>query len=314
MRSKTVHVVVTGGAGFIGSHLVDALLARETTSVLVVDNLRRGRLINIAHHDGDPRFNFLLGDVREPDVLAEALRDADVVYHLAAQSNVMGAVSDPRYSFETNVMGTYNVLDAALRTGVRRVVFASSREAYGEARSVPVAEDHPLAAKNTYGASKLAGEAYCRTFTNVFGLQTAVLRFANVYGPRDFDRVIPIWIDRALNGEALEVYGGDQIIDFVWVGQAVSALLRAADADLGGEPVNVGSGTGTPIRDLAVRILAATDSRSELRVVAARQAEVARFVADVRRMRATLDLEPSADPLEYLPRLLSEAGTRTTPR
>lgn len=306
-----MHVVVTGGAGFIGSHLVDALLARPFTTVLVLDNLSRGRLAFLGRHDGDPRFHFLSGDVREPAEVMEALRGAEVVYHLAAQANAMGAVSDPRYSFETNVLGTFNVLDAALRCGVRRVVFASSREAYGEASAVPVGEDQPLTAKNTYGASKAAAEAYCRTFANVYGLETAVLRFASVYGPRDFDRLIPIWIDRALNGEPLEVYGGDQATDFVWVGLAVAALLRAAHADIGAMPVNVASGVGTPIRELATRILAVTGSRSALRIEPAHRAEALRFVADVRRMRAVLGLTPAADPLEHLPQLLARAGTRT---
>lgn len=305
-----MHVVVTGGAGFIGSHLVDALLARRDVSVLVIDNLRRGRLVNLAHHDGDERFRFVPGDVRDAEFLREALRGAEVVYHLAAQSNVMGAVSDPRYSFETNVAGTFNVLDAALRCGVRRVVFASSREAYGEAQALPVSEDQPLNAKNTYGASKAAAEAYCRSFMNVFGLEIAVLRFANVYGPRDSDRVIPIWLERALRGEPLDIYGGDQVIDFVWVGLAVEALLRAAEADIAGVPVNVAGGVGTPIRELATRILAVTGSRSALRVAPARAAEVRHFVADVRRMKSLLGLEPPADPLTYLSCVCRRAGVR----
>ncbi len=306
-----MYVVVTGGAGFIGSHLVDALLAdRGVATVLVVDNLRRGRLANLAQHDGDPRFRFLPGDIRDPALVEEALGGTEVVFHLAAQSNVMGAVSDPRYSFETNVVGTYNVLEAALRCSVRRVVFASSREAYGEARAIPVSEGEPLAAKNTYGASKAAAEAYCRTFTNVFGLEVAVLRFANVYGPRDVDRVIPIWLERAQRGESLDLYGGDQVIDFLWVGQAVEALVRAATADIVGVPINVGSGVGTPIRDLAARILDVTGSSSTVQVSPARQAEVMRFVADVARMRTLLGLTPPDDPLVYLPRLMPAFAPR----
>jgi UDP-glucose 4-epimerase len=180
------------------------------------------------------------------------------------------------------------------------VVFTSSREAYGEAGVVPVVEDHPLTAKNTYGASKVAGEAYCRTFTTVFGLETAVLRLANVYGPRDCDRVIPIWIERALRGEPLEVFGGTQVLDFVWVGLVVEALLRAVDADIVGTPVNVGSGTGTPILDLARRILTVTGSSSEVHVTPAREAEVVRFVAGVDRLHEHLGLAPDPDPLAHL--------------
>lgn len=300
-----MHVVVTGGAGFIGSHLVDALLARGEDTVLVLDNLRRGRLASIARHDGDSRYRFLLGDIQNADLVDQALDRAEVVFHLAAQSNVLGAVSDPRYSFESNVCGTFNVLEAARRHRVRRVVFASSREAYGEAGSLPVTEEHPLTAKNTYGASKVAGEAYCRSFTTVFGLETAVLRLTNVYGLGDRDRVIPIWIERALRGEALEVFGGTQLIDFVWVGLVVEALLRAAGADIVGVPINVGSGTGTPILDLARRILAVTGSSSDLIVTPARHAEVTRFVADVDRLHEHLGLVPDADPLLHLPELVT---------
>jgi UDP-glucose 4-epimerase len=305
-----MYVVVTGGAGFIGSHLVDALLERTGDSVLVLDNLRRGRLSHLNGHCGNPRFKFLPGDVRDPAFLLEALRDAEVVYHLAGQANVMGALSEPRYTFESNVIGTYNVLDAALQCRVRRVVFASSREAYGEPRRVPVAEDEALAAKNTYGASKVAAEAYCRTYAHVFGLETAILRFASVYGPRDSDRIIPKWIDDALQGRPIEIHGGRQVIDFVWIGVAVDALLRAASADASEFPINVGSGIGTPIGELAARILSVTDSRSRMLVTPDRGAEVRRFIADVSRLRMHLGVVPGDDPLDHLQHLAGAATVR----
>jgi UDP-glucose 4-epimerase len=300
-----MHVVVTGGAGFIGSHLVDALLAEEGHTVVVLDNLRRGRLANLARYDGDRRFRFVLGDIRDVDQVERALTGADTVFHLAAQSNVLGATRDPRYSFETNVCGTFNVLEAARHQGLRRVVFASSREVYGDAVTLPAAEEHPLAARNTYGASKIAGEMYCRTFTNVFGLETAVLRLTNVYGRRDSGRVIPIWIERASRGEPLEVFGGTQVMDFVWVDLVVEALMRAATAGIVGLPINVGSGCGTPILDLARRILAITGSTSRIAPAPVRPAEVTRFVADVTRMREHLGLSPDADALKHLPELVA---------
>jgi UDP-glucose 4-epimerase len=302
-----MHVVVTGGAGFIGTHLVEALLERGGCTVLVLDNLHRGRSDTVARYEGDERVRFLRGDVRDAAMVERALDDADLVYHLAAQSNVLGAVSDPRYSFETNVAGTFNVLEAARQGRARRVVFASSREAYGEVERLPVPETHPLTAKNTYGASKVAGEAYCRSFATVFGLETAVLRFSNVYGTGDRDRVIPLWIDRAVRHEPIEVFGGRQVIDFIWVGYAVEALLRAAEAGIAGTPINVGSGSGTPILDLADRIIALAGSRSEVRIVPSRPAEVTQFVADVSAMRERLDLSPDPDPLAHLPQLLPVA-------
>jgi len=295
--------LVTGGAGFIGSHLIDRLVRDDVGDVVVYDNLFRGRRENIARHQGHPRVTLLEADVRDRGRLAQAMRGAEVVYHLGAQSNVMGAVDHVDYSFETNVVGTFNVLQAARECGVRRVVFSSSREAYGEPRYVPVDEDHPIGSKNTYGASKVAGEMYCRVFGNLFGLNVSVLRLANVYGPRDFNRVIPIWLGRARQGLDLEVYGGQQVIDFVWIELVVDALVRAAEVDLRGQPVNVGSGQGTAILDLARRILALIDTRSQIVLRPARSLEVVRFVAQVDRMRALLGLEPPADPLAYLPAL-----------
>jgi UDP-glucose 4-epimerase len=243
------------------------------------------------------------GDVRDRDTVRAATTGAERVYHVAAQSNVLGAVSDLDYSFTSNVVGTYNVLVAAREAAVGRVVFSSSREVYGEVDQVPVAEDRPLNPKNAYGASKVAGEVYCRVFQNTYGLDVSVLRLANVYGPGDRDRVIPIWLDRARRGEDLELYGGTQVLDFVPVSLVVEALRRAGERSLGGQPVNVGSGVGTTLYDLAARIQALSGAAVGLRVLPARAVEVTRFVADVSRMRALLGLEPPSDPLVALPDL-----------
>jgi UDP-glucose 4-epimerase len=291
-------VLVTGGAGFLGSHLVDALVAAGD-EVVVVDNLFRGSLANIDPpvRMGDMRF--VEADIRDYDAVLEAARGIEVVYHLAAQSNVIGAIKDTDYSFSTNVAGTYNVLKASASTGVRRLVFSSSREVYGEPDSIPVPESAPLAAKNPYGASKVAGEAYCRVSERATGLECQVLRFANVYGPRDRDRVIPIWLERASRGEPLELYGGEQVIDFVWVGKAVEALLAAAGAKLTG-PINVGSGTGVTLPHLAQRLLQKTGSPCKVEVFPARAVEVVRFVADIEKMRRVLGVIPDLDPLAHL--------------
>lgn len=289
-------VVITGGAGFIGSHLVDRLVRDQLGEIVVVDNLARGRRENLAAHASNPAVTFVEGDIRDPELLASAFQGASTVFHLAAQSNVMGAVTDIGYSFTTNVVGTYQVLVAAHACGVGRVVFASSREVYGEAESLPVAETHPLNAKNAYGASKAAGELYCRVFRETYGLETAIVRLANVYGPRDYGRVIPLWLDAISAGRDLTVYGGEQVIDFVWVEQVVEALLRAAEVN-SPLPINIGSGRGTPILELAERMLAASGSGSRLDRQPARSVEVARFTADITRMRTLLELEPPADPL-----------------
>ena len=298
-------VVVTGGAGFIGSHLVDALVARGE-QVVVLDNLRRGRVDYIAPHLASGAVHFIEGDIRDEDAVREATRDARLVYHLAAQSNVLGAMQDGSYSFTTNVVGTHIVLEAAAAARAR-VVFSSSREVYGDAVRTPVSEDDALAPKNPYGASKVAGEAYCRAMRFSRGLDVAVLRFANVYGPRDTDRVIPRWLALATEGRPLQVYGGKQVLDFVPIETAVQALLYAGDNGLA-EPVNIGSGAGTSILELAQRVLSATGSASEVEVVPANECEVVAFVADVVRMRG-LGIDPPSDPLSAL-KDLARVGAR----
>ena len=292
--------LVTGGAGFIGSHLVARLL-QEGDEVRVLDNLRRGTREAPDVHAAGRADEFIDGDVRDSATLRAAAAGCDRIFHLAAQSNVIGALDDPDYSFTTNVGGTFNVLRCAVDLGVRRVVFTSSREVYGEALYVPVDEDHPLRAKNPYGASKLAGEAYCRTFAHCYGLDVAIVRLANVYGPGDRDRVIPLWLGQAAAGRALEVFGGDQVLDFVWIDTVVGALILAGERGLA-SPTNIGSGTGTPILELAQRVLDVTGSKAAVVRTAPRNAEVSHFVADVSRMRA-LGIVPDADPLAHLAEL-----------
>lgn len=293
--------IVTGGAGFIGSHLLESLVADETWGdIHVIDNFHRGRRENLNPYAGNPRVAIHEIDIRHYAALEKVLANADYIFHLAAQSNVMGAIENLDYSFETNVVGTYNVLKAARAGGNPRVLFSSSREVYGEAQYVPVDENHPIGGKNSYGASKVAGEVYCQVFAANFGLETVILRLANVYGSRDFGRVIPLWLDRAKAAQDLIVFGGEQVIDFVSVQQVVNAMTIAIRSDVVGTPINIGSGQGTPILELAERILAIAHTGSRLDHQPARAVEVKQFVAQVDRMQALLDLTPPADPLAEL--------------
>jgi UDP-glucose 4-epimerase len=305
MSQQVRRIVVTGGAGFIGSHLVDRLLADRAVEVVVLDNFSRGRGANLAHLRDEPRFKLIEGDVRDMSVLLTAFPGASLVYHLAAQSSVMGASRDLTYTFETNVRGTFNVLRAAVECRVPRVLFASSREVYGEAIALPVDEETPLMAINSYGASKVAGEVYCRAFRREFGLQTVILRLANVYGPRDDGRVVPLWLRQAGAGQELQVYGGKQVIDFVWVGQVVDALTRAGTLDGPLPPINIGSGTGTRIIDLARRIARLAEGPPKIHLQPARPIDVTRFIANVERMRQILMIEPPLDPLGNLAELFA---------
>jgi len=176
------------------------------------------------------------------------------------------------------------------------VVFTSSREVYGDPLRVPVPETAALKPKNLYGASKVAGEAYCSVFGSE-GLETAVLRLANVYGPGDTDRVLPLFIERALQGQPLVLYGGQQVLDFVWIDVVVEALWKVGFGELIREPLNIGSGLGVTISNLSRRVLELTGGRPRFEIAPRRQTEVTRFVADVTRAKQVLGLEQPADPL-----------------
>lgn len=300
MRDIHDRVVVTGGAGFIGSHLVESLLNRGAGEVTVIDNLSRGRLSNFAPFGSDPRLRFIEADIRDYPLVRRAVHGAGIVYHLAAQATVMGAARDIDYTFTTNVVGTYNVLKAAAEEGVRKVVFASSREVYGEPLMLPVDEGHPLMSINLYGASKVTGEALCRAFSRQCDMETIVLRIANAFGPRDIGRVIPYWIEQARAGNDLIVYGGEQVLDFIWVTDVVDAMLRGGAAEVALPPINIASGTGTRILDLARRIGNLVGKTSEIKVVPRRSIEVTRFIGNPERMTQLLGLTPATDPLSRL--------------
>lgn len=299
MDLSAQRVVVTGGAGFIGSHLVDRLLAEDPEQVLVFDSFASGLRQNLAHHDGDPRLVVVDGDVRDAGAVELALKGADLVFHLAARRGK--TPSDPAVDdlFSTNVLGSFNVLRTAADQGVGHVVFASSRAVYGEPITLPVDEDAPLVPVTTYGATKAAGEIFCRAFRREYGLTVSVLRLASTYGMRDQQGVVPGWLAQASAGQELRVYGGSQIIDFVWVGQVAEALLRAGT---GGPmpPLNVASGTGTRVVDLARRVARLADCPGRLKVLPPRPGAVTRFVANVDRMRQLLQIEPPLDPFEWL--------------
>jgi len=294
-------VLITGGAGFIGSHLVEAFVAqRAFDEIVVYDNLRTGRLENIRPQLDSGAVQFIQADVRDVEALRSAMAHTTTVFHLAAHANVISASRNLEDAFTTNVRGAFNVLQHAKDCGVQRVIFTSSREVYGEPDNLPVAEDAPLAAKNAYGSSKIEGEAYSHIFSRL-GLQVGIARLTNVYGPRDSDRVIPLFVKKALRGEPLVIYGGQQIIDFIWVGDVVDILIRLAQSDqMPDSPLNVGSGVGTRLTTLAEQICALTGSHSEIILAPARTPEVVRFVADTRRLRAWIGTHPARPPLEKL--------------
>jgi nucleoside-diphosphate-sugar epimerase len=299
-----VNILVTGGAGMIGGHLVRRLLREGAGPITVFDNFHRASVDNLAGCLPDIRL--LTADVRDPSAVAAALHGVDLVYHLAAQASVMAASVDLTYTFDTNVQGSFYLFRAAKAAGVRRVVFASSREVYGAPDRLPVNECALLRPKNPYGASKAAAEAWCRAFA-AEGLEVVILRLANVYGPGDRDRVLPTFIDRALGGQPLILYGGDQVLDFVWIDEVVESLWKAGVAPCISEPVNIASGKGVALVTAARRVLDLTGSASSIEIAPPRPAEVVSFVADITRARELLSLRPPRDPLFGLAALLRSA-------
>ena len=248
--------LVTGGAGFIGSNLVDGLLARDH-DVTVLDDLSTGRLENLvaALNAGARLQTASVTDAAAVERVFEAARP-DIVFHLAAQIDVRRAVEDPRFDATVNVLGTLNVLEAARRCGVRRFVLASTGGAiYGEADELPTTESAPPRPLSPYAASKAAAEGYVDLYARLHGLSTMSLRLANVYGPRQDPRgeagVIAIFCDAAGDGRRVTIYGdGGQTRDFVFVGDVVDAFMAAGDASAGGR-CNIATGRETPVLEMA---------------------------------------------------------------
>ena len=246
-------VVVTGGAGFIGSHLVDALVARGD-AVWVVDDLFSGTKDNL-----NPDATLVEASVADDAAVREALTGAEIVFHQAAHRAVLRSVEHPLATDTANVHGTITVLKAALDAGVRRVVYASSSSVYGGAETLPTPETAPTLPRSPYAVSKLAGEHYCRVFAELYDIETVSLRYFNVYGPRQrpdsaYAAVIPLFIDALRTGRAPEVHGdGEQSRDFSYVSDVVAANLAAADAPAercDGRTYNVAGGSSHSLLDL----------------------------------------------------------------
>jgi UDP-glucose 4-epimerase len=251
-----VRALVTGGAGFIGSNVVDGLLARGD-EVTVFDDLSTGKRENLDQALANGA-RLVEGDIREPSQLEAAFAEAkpEVVFHLGAQIDVRRSVADPAYDARINVEGTINVLKAALSAGVRRVVNTSTGGAiYGEGQQIPAPESHPNAPEAPYGQSKYAAEGYCEMFQRLFGLSTVSLRYGNVYGPRQDPLgeagVIAIFCGKIRSGERPVVFGdGLQTRDYIYVDDVVAANLAAAGTDTTG-PMNIGTGIETNVLELA---------------------------------------------------------------
>jgi UDP-glucose 4-epimerase len=295
----TRSALVTGGAGFIGSHLVDGLL-EQGWRVRVLDDFSSGRAANLAHLNGSAEI--VPGDLRDTVLLARVLAGVEVVFHQGAVPSVPRSVAEPERTNDVNVTGTLAVLGAARKAGARRVVFASSSSAYGDTPVLPKVETMPPCPLSPYALQKYAGERYCQLFHRLYGLETVALRYFNVYGPRqnpksEYAAVIPRFATACLAGEAPVVFGdGEQTRDFTYVGDAVAANLLAADAPRApGEVVNVAGGRRVSLNQLLGEIRSLTRAHVEPRYEPARAGDVRDSLADLSRARELLDYAPRVD-------------------
>ena len=265
-------ILVIGGAGFIGSHVVQELLKERVGEVRVFDNFTRGRLENLEGSLNDSRCNvFQLGnDITHTDMLDAGMKDMDYVVHLAALW-LLHCKDFPRSAFKTNIEGTFNVLEACVKHKIKKLVFSSSASVYGDAIETPMTEDHPFNNRTFYGATKISGEAMCRAFHSRYGLDYVGLRYMNVFGPRQdqksvYTSVIPIMLNKIAEGESPVIDGdGTQAFDFIYVEDAARANVLALKSDSTDQFYNVGTGTQTSIRELSNLVLRLKNSDLEVR-------------------------------------------------
>jgi UDP-glucose 4-epimerase len=308
--------LVTGGAGFIGSHLTDALLAGGHV-VRVLDNLSTGSRDNL--EAVRQRIEMIEGDITDPAAVRRAMRGVELVFHQAALASVPRSVADPLATHAACATGTLNVLVAARDAAVRRVVYAASSSAYGDSARMPKHEDDPTRPLSPYAAAKLAGEQYCAAFTRVYGLETVRLRYFNVFGPRQspdsaYAAVIPLFIQALTSGRSPLIHGdGEQSRDFTYIDDTVQANLKAAAAPgVAGKVYNVACGRRTSLNELVARLNALLGTDIPATHGAPRAGDVRHSQADIERARAELGYRPTTDILTGLRHCLDWWETRST--
>ncbi|ADT84062.1 SDR family oxidoreductase [Thermococcus barophilus] len=280
---KNKLIVVTGGAGFIGSHIAEEL--SEDNEVVVIDNLYSGKVENVPEN-----VKFIQADIRDYESIAEIISQADYVFHEAALVSVVESVEKPILTEEINVLGTLNILKA-LSEGHGKLIFASSAAVYGDNQNLPLKEDEKPKPLSPYGVTKVSGEYYCRVFYELYGVPTVTLRYFNVFGERQgynqYAGVISIFINRALKNEPLIIFGdGKQTRDFIYVKDVVKANILVAEKEkANGEVFNVARGERTTILELAMKIIDATNSSSSIIFDKPRPGDIKHSQADISKIK-----------------------------
>lgn len=280
-----MRIFITGGAGFIGSHLTKELNLLGH-SPIIYDNLSSGKLTNLQNLS----YTFINGDIRDREFLTESIRGSEYIFHLAALTSVAESMKIPIDYIETNSFGIVNVLDAAVKAGIKKVVFASSAAVYGDSPLLPKKEDFLPDPKSPYAITKLDGEYYCKLYNDNFGVETACARFFNVFGERQdpnsaYAAAIPIFIKNAISGKPLTIFGdGTQTRDFVYVKDVAKALFFLMKN--GNGTFNVGYGLKITINDLIQTIKEKIDSRSEIKYIEERPGEIKHSYASIEKLKS----------------------------
>lgn len=287
-------ILVTGGAGFIGSHLVDKLALEN--EVFVIDNLFSGSLANLER--SKHRITFISGDIRDKALMQDVVMKVEFVFHLAADVGNVRSIEDPCTNMDVNVRGTLNLLEACLSSNINRFVYSSSAAIFGEAEYLPINEDHPINPESPYAVSKLAAEKYCLAFHKVHGLPITALRYFNVYGPgqesSEYANVIPIFLKRISEGKPLTIFGdGNQTRDFVFVEDVVQAnILAATQPQAIGGIFNIATEKQTSVNELANLVMQVTGK--EVRIIhdKPRAGEIKDSLANIEKAKKTLGFNP----------------------
>jgi len=302
MKVEGLKVLVTGGAGFIGSHLADKLLERHNI-VVAYDNFSpyySGKERNVRNNVDNPNYHLVKADILDFGALSQAMKDVDVVFHLAAQPGVRYSIEHALEVSQINVSGTVNVLEAARQKRVRKVVYASSSSVYGNPKCMPVGEEHPLDPISPYGVSKLAAEKYCQVYRRLYEMDIVILRYFTVYGPRQRpDMAIHRFVDQIFESKAPVVYGdGKQTRDFTYIDDIVVGTIKAAEIEgYAGEAFNLGGGHRVSVNDLLKRLIKLCRKENVVKPIYehAKLGDVTDTHADISKARRILGFEPKTD-------------------
>lgn len=309
------HILITGGCGFIGANLIAHLLNEDSdTKIRVLDNLSVGTKEDLSGVCDYIEFNpsvpapvaskqveLFIGDIRDLDTCIKSCEDVDVVIHLAANTGVAPSVVDPALDMESNVIGTFNLLEASRKNNIDRFVFASSGAPIGETEP-PIHEEKAPRPVSPYGASKLAGEGYCSAYYRTFGIKTVSLRFGNVYGPRSKHKssVVAKFIKQALDGETLEIYGdGNQTRDFIYIDDLIQAIMLSLNTEVGGEIFQIATHKETTINELAekIKVVVENETGQKFDVIYSkpRLGDIRRNYSDISKARKIIGFDPKYD-------------------